>query len=283
MDKPIFSSPIVSAEWLRENLTHPDLILLYGSLQNPMSVSEKSEEISIIPNALFFDLENYFSDLTNDLPHMLPSAEQFTIHAQNLGINENSIIIVYDSKGVYSSPRIYWMFKAMGHSKTAILNGGLPAWKALGLPATDNYKLPPSGKSKFERKGNFVARPQANYFVTKEDVQDAIERSSSFIIDARSEDRFFGKVDEPRAGLRRGNIPTSINIPFTHVLKDNVFPSKEEIESLFSFCPTKDQAMIFSCGSGVTACIDALAAQLAGFSNLKVYDGSWSEWGKSPA
>lgn len=265
-------SPLVGSSWLNENLKHPALIIIDASLQNPVNPNEVTLDQKIIPTALAFDWDK-FSDLTNPLPHMMPDAAKFTLSAQELGINENSMLVVYDRTGIYSSARVWWMFQAMGFKNCYVLDGGLPDWLVMGYPYVNEYAKPKS-------KGNFEARYKEGAFSTQEAVFKAVMDKNKGIIDARSADRFMGKTAEPRAGLRLGHIPSSINIPFDDVLVNTKMRSLDELHKIFENVGDKNTPLIFSCGSGVTACIDALAATLIGFEEISVYDGSWSEWGQ---
>ncbi|SFH46549.1 sulfurtransferase [Pedobacter insulae] len=272
------NSPLVNPQWLFENRNNPLLIILDVSLSNPIK-SSSAEDDKIIPNALKFDWDK-FSSATSDLPHMMPSENEFTAAAQELGINNNSLLVVYDRVGVYSSPRVWWMFRAMGFKNCYVLNGGLPLWLRRGFDYSHIHALPTS-------KGDFKGVYQSQFFVNFQEVLNALDAPDKIIIDARSAGRFNGSVSEPRQGLRAGHIPNSINIPFEEVLAENEMGTTDKLENIFQKIGPKDSHLIFSCGSGVTACIDALAATLIGFQNISIYDGSWSEWGmkytKNPA
>ena len=267
------NNPIVSAKWLLENKHLPNLIVLDASMPKPGAKSEPPENRQKIKNARFFDIEGAFSDKNSPLPHTLPSPEVFTQEAQKLGINQDSIVIVYDSVGIYSAPRAWFMLKAMGHTSVYVLDGGLLAWAQIGgeiVPFLENENI---------EKGNFIAHYQEDMFCDASYVLETIDDENNIVIDARSEERFLGKVDEPRAGLRRGHIPNSANIPFTKVQKNNLMLEAIELQAMFEQIAAKEKTLILSCGSGVTACVVALGATLAGYTKLKVYDGSWSEWG----
>jgi thiosulfate/3-mercaptopyruvate sulfurtransferase len=264
--------PIVSVEWLFKNLHNPDLIILDASLAKPMSNAAEPAASLKIPNSILFDIENVFSDRQNALPHMMLSEAAFTHEAQQLGIDNNSIIIVYDTIGVYSAPRAWWMFRAMGHENVHVLNGGLPAWKKAGYSCDSNYKQPTG-------KGNFIAACQTGLIVSQQQVAHALENYDQIVIDARSPGRFAGKAPEPRAGLRGGHMPGAINIYFEELLHNDLLLDKPALEKIFEKIGMKDQPIIFSCGSGLTACITALGATVTGYTNLGVYDGSWCEWG----
>ncbi|NRT12841.1 sulfurtransferase [Flavobacterium sp. 14A] len=264
-------TPIVSIKWLVSNLADPRLIILDASQQlNQAQLASQFIGIQI-KGARFFDMKNDFSDTTNPLPNTLPTADQFTAAAQQLGINSNSKLVIYDSLGIYSSPRAWWLFTIMGHEDVWVLDGGLPAY------AKENLPLETSENRVYE-KGNFESKFKPNFFKTKEQILENIQTKEATVIDARSNDRFLGETQEPRAGLRSGHIPGSINIPYTTVLRDGHFLSKEE---LLTVLPQHNKPIYFSCGSGVTACIDLMAYEIVGDNNSKaVYDGSWTEWGQ---
>lgn len=268
------TSSLVSVQWLAENLEAENLIILDASMKPVTPVGNaSSDQAGCIKGALRFDFDNDIREKNTDLPHMMPTAEFFTEEMQKLGINQNSTIVVYDYVGVYSSPRAWWMFRAMGHEQVAVLNGGLPAWKQAGLPCGEQ------AETKASRRGDFVAHPQAGLFCDSTHVREALADSAFAVLDARSPGRFKGVEPEPRAGLRGGRMPNSLNLPFADVVVNGSMQPPAQLESIFSKLVKKEQKLIFSCGSGVTACIDALAAELAGYQNISVYDGSWAEWG----
>ena len=269
------TSPLVSVQWLAENLNAENLVLLDASMKPVTSVggAEVETDASCVPGALRFDFDNDIRDKNTTLPHMMPAADFFTDEMQKLGIDQESAIVVYDYVGVYSSPRAWWMFRAMGHSNVAVLDGGLPAWKQAGHPCGVR------AQSSAAKRGNFISRPQDGMFVDAGFVLAALNDPRFAVVDARSEGRFKGVEPEPRAGLRGGHMPNALNLPFANTVQDGFMLPPTTLETMFSELVNKDQKMIFSCGSGVTACVTALAAELAGYSNITVYDGSWSEWG----
>jgi thiosulfate/3-mercaptopyruvate sulfurtransferase len=264
------TSPLVSVTWLFENANRAELVILDGSLKSTVQ-KEQTIEKKNIPHAVRFDWDK-FSDTSNPLPHTMPNVDQFTYAAQELGINSNSLVVVYDRAGIYASPRVWWMFLTMGFKNCYILDGGLPEWIKRGFSCVDSYDEPCV-------KGNFTAVFNNDLIVNRQHVLAALNDKNALIIDARSADRFQGKVAEPRAGLRLGHIPNSINIPFETVVFENKIRTEAELKEIFSTVGHKNTPLIFSCGSGVTACIDALAATLIGYERISVYDGSWSEWG----
>lgn len=268
-----FQHAVISMDEFESILDSEQLIILDCSIDK-VGKSLNELEMELIPNSLFFDVEHRFSDQRSEFPHTLVSEKTFTKEAQLLGINQDSIIVCYDRWGVYSSPRVWWMFKTMGFNEVYVLDGGINAWKK-NHKTVKTYQFP-------ESIGNFEAKLNEKWFANVNDVLDAIEKPSTKIIDARSSARFNAEVDEPRPGLRKGHIKNSGNIPFELVLEDDFFKSNDELSEIFK--PFNDnKELIFSCGSGITASILALANhQIHPNQTIKVYDGSWSEWGKDP-
>lgn len=265
------TQPIVSAAWLQNNLVNPNLIILDASFkENQSNIKTDSENIQI-KGARYFDIKHTFSDTTNSLPNTLPSLNQFEIEAKKLGINKNSIVVIYDNLGIYSSPRAWWLFKIMGHQNVAVLDGGLPEW------IKEGYALEEIPKNPIYTVGNFEAKFNPELVKSKEQILENIQTKKAVLIDARAENRFKGIGNEPRPGLRSGHIPGSINIPYTQLLQNGKFLLKEE---LIKVLKPDNRDLIFTCGSGVTACIDLIAYELIGTNPKSVYDGSWTEWGQ---
>jgi len=267
------TNSIISVQWLRENLSAENLIIFDASMK-PIgaAANEPQPPHPYIPGSLRFDFDDVLCDHNTPLPHMMPTPEFFTDEMQKMGLNQNSAIVVYDKVGIYSSPRAWWMFRAMGHDQVAVLDGGLPAWIKAGYETVPTLATP-------KRRGDFVSHPQGGLFVDSKYVLQALTVSAFSVIDARSAGRFHGREPEPRAGLRGGHMPNAINIPHTDVLENGLISSGTKLRSIFE--QYKDKKMIFSCGSGVAACVLALAAEQAGYEDLTVYDGSWSEWGRT--
>lgn len=261
-------SSLISIAKLSELQLNTHCILLDASIP-PIGLAPEKIVKETIPGSIFFDIEKDFSDHTSGLPHTLVSAKEFETKARALGINQDSTIVVFDAYGVYSSPRAWWMFKIMGHDNVFVLNGGLIAWKQASFETTEFF-------IKSEVTGNFVANLQADYLINKDQIAAQIDQPEITIIDARSADRFYGRVEEPRKGLRKGHIPFSINIPFSSLVEAGML--KPEIAEK-SLNISSDNHLAFSCGSGITACVTLLAAHELGYRNLKLYDGSWAEWG----
>ncbi|RAJ16177.1 sulfurtransferase [Olleya aquimaris] len=261
---------LVSVDWLKNHLNDERIIILDASLPKVTGSASKLLDKQI-PKARFFDIKNTFSNTSSEFPNTIPSEIQFEQASQDLGLNNNSIIVVYDNVGMYSSPRAWWLFKTFGHQQVAVLDGGLPEWTKRGY-TTENII------SKPYIKGDFKATYNPNNVVYFESLDMIVQDPNFKIIDARSSDRFNGLVSEPREGLRSGTIPNSENLPFETVLNDNKFKSPDEIKVVFNQLATPNQQLVFSCGSGITACILSLAATIAGYNN-SVYDGSWTEYG----
>jgi thiosulfate/3-mercaptopyruvate sulfurtransferase len=228
--------------------------------------AESINESDLIPSSQLFDIDD-FSAADAPFPHTLLSTSEFEIKARVLGINNGTSIVVCDNIGIYSAPRVWFNLMLMGCNNVLLLNGGIPAWKASGYPITHETVTA-------NREGDFSAREQSNRVATKEDVLAAIGKANIRIIDVRGAARFYGQVPEPRAGVRSGHIP------YANFIRDGRFKPRAELEKLFQDAGCHhNQALIFSCGSGVTACIGYVAALLCGYKNIRVYDGSWAEWG----
>lgn len=261
---------IVDAHWVKTHLNDTNLVLLDASMP---TASGKLSELQghTIPGAIKFDLKKEFSDQNAPFPNTIPQPEIFQENAQELGINTNDIIVVFDNLGIYSAPRVWWLFKTMGHENVAVMNGGLPAWIDLGLDTAGNYKTP-------TQKGNFAASFNPSNVILFEQVKSNVEKADFLIIDARSKGRFEGTAPEPRKHLKSGKIPHSVNLPFQDVLKNGYFKSPNELKDLFAHLNLSDRTIVYSCGSGLTACIILLAGRIAGVESMKIYDGSWTEW-----
>jgi thiosulfate/3-mercaptopyruvate sulfurtransferase len=265
------SGPLVDAAWLAARLDEPDLLVLDAS------VGAHRRPVPAIPGARPFDLDGPLSAPDSPLPHTMPGPEQFERELRSLGLDRTDTVVVYDNAGVYSSARGWWMLRAMGFDQVAVLDGGLPAWSAAGLPQQESLPAP-------ARPGDFTAGPRPEMIVGSAAVMDALADPASAVLDARAHDRFTGAAPEPRPGLRGGHMPGARSLPFSELLDDTgrLLP-KDELQARFADrLGAQPDRLLFSCGSGVTACVLALGATLAGYddrSALAVYDGSWSEWG----
>lgn len=264
-------TPLVSVEWLERHLTHPNLVVLNATLPkvgHPMP--ERVREIGI-PGTRLFDLQHQFVNAAAELPNTMPSANQFEEACKELGVDNQSRVVIYDFHGVYSSPRAWWMFHAMGHSMVAVLDGGFPAWQSAGLPCV----LPEAAPA----PTHFVANPQPDLIANADDVLACVDDTNSLILDARAAGRFSGTTPEPRDDLRSGHIPSSRNLPVDRIQADGKLLPVAELQEIYRELDADGKRLVFSCGSGITACIIALSAQVAGHDRMSVYDGSWAEWG----
>lgn len=251
----------------------PPVVPGYESL-NPV---DPSAPWLIIPSARRFDYDKRFCDPDASLPHMLPTPRLFEREARSLGINQGSIIVVYDDAGVYASPRGWWMLRAMGHEHVAVLDGGLRAWLAAGQVTAEGDAEWRAGAH--SEQGDFTAQAKPSAFVDSAVVLEALSDPLARVLDARSTARFNAEAPEPRPGVRGGHMPGAHSFPFPRLLNGQVMKPAEALRAEFAAVAAPDHRLVTSCGSGLTACVLALGAELAGYTNLSVYDGSWADWG----
>ncbi|MHA6265976.1 3-mercaptopyruvate sulfurtransferase [uncultured Aliiroseovarius sp.] len=265
---------LVSTDWLAKHLKDPDLRILDASWYMPdMGRDARAEyDAAHIPSARYFDIDE-IADLRSDLPHMMPPVEKFMSRVRAMGVGDGHQIVVYDGMGLFSSARVWWMFRLMGHKDIAVLDGGFPKWQAEGHPVED---MPP-----VVRDRHMTVVRQAHMVKDVTQVAAASKLGDYEILDARSSDRFRGIAPEPREGLRSGHIPNSKNVPFGDILNpDGTMKSPEATRAAFEAAAVNlEKPAILSCGSGVTAAILALALERIGHDRHAIYDGSWSEWG----
>lgn len=232
-----------------------------------------------IPGAQFFDIKSC-ADQENPLPHMLCDQEQFQSTLRALNIGTDHTVIIYGQKGILMGPaRAWWTFRAFGFDTVCVLDGGLPAWQAAGGAVESG---PP--KLTMPQLSTFAALSDQRdrLLISRNDVLRALNTKETIILDARPQDRYEGQTPEPRKGLQSGHIPGSHNIPCNSLVDSNGFlKSKEELHTIFApVLSDKPQKIFTSCGSGVTACVIALALFRLGYKDIPVYDGSWAEWGQ---
>jgi thiosulfate/3-mercaptopyruvate sulfurtransferase len=270
------NNPLVSSVWLQSNLGNENLIILDATIPKVTAKSKAgfSEKKQQIKGAIFFDIKNVFSDVNAIFPNTCLSPEKFEESAQKLGISNDSCIVVYDDLGIYSSPRVWWMFHLMGFTNIAVLNGGLPEWKlkefAIGKPQRNQIN-----------KGNFRVNYHSEKIKFTADVLSGIENEAILIADARSKGRFDATEPEPRKEIKSGHIPNSVSFPFSEIVKDGKMILEEDLIAIFNKINPKKKELIFSCGTGITASVLALGAEVTGRRNYAVYDGSWTEWGST--
>lgn len=267
-------SPLVSTEWLAQRLDAPDIRIVDGSWYMPQSQRDPRAEYERehIPGAVYFDIDE-IADTSSPFPHMLPSPEKFSARVRALGLGDGNRIVVYDGAGLFSAPRVWWMFRVMGHEDVVVLDGGLKKWKAEGRPLSD-------ARSHASAR-HFTARRNALLLRDREAMLRNIETCAEQVLDARSRGRFRAVEPEPRPGLKGGHIPGSHNLPSAELVQaDGTLKPAVELRSLFETAGIDlSRPVITTCGSGVSACILVLGLAVLGHRQTSVYDGSWSEWG----
>ncbi|MEI9932415.1 MAG: 3-mercaptopyruvate sulfurtransferase [Rhizomicrobium sp.] len=267
-------SPLVTTEWLAEHIDAPDIRIADASWYLPEKARDPKIEYQAahIPRAVFFDIED-LSDEKSALPHMLAPAAKFASRMRKLGLGNGNLIVIYDTAGIYSSPRVWWMLRAMGHEDVAVLDGGFPKWRNEGRPVED------MAQSTYQR--HFTPRQNHALLRDFEQMRSIQCGGLAQIVDARSASRFEGKEHEPRPGVRRGHIPGSTNIHYAELVHDDgTLKSPDELRAIFTAHKVDlAKPVVTTCGSGITAAIEMLALQVAGAGDVALYDGSWAEWG----
>lgn len=266
---------LASTEWLAAHLLDPHVRIVDSSFKQPgiTPTARADYDAGHISGAVFFDIDDVAEPGTS-LPHMIPSAARFAEKMAERGIGNDDRVIVYDANGLSSAARAWWLLRLFGHDNVALLDGGLPKWKAEGRPLeTATPSIP---------KRQFAPRFEAALVRSKADVLANVASGRELVVDARAAGRFDGSAEETWPGRRRGHIPGSRNLPFDQVTdtKTKQLKNSDELAALFSGAGVKfDKPIVASCGSGVTACALAFAAYLIGHDRVAIYDGSWAEWG----
>jgi thiosulfate/3-mercaptopyruvate sulfurtransferase len=266
---PIF----VSSQWLADNLGSKTVAVVDASWYLPTMNRDGKAEFLVrhIPGAVHFDIDTV-KDVSNPLPHMLPTAKEFGTAVGAMGLSEDMTIIVYDGAGLFSAPRVRWSFRVMGAQDVRILEGGFPKWLAEGRAVEAGPAKPKARVFKASKKRGAVANIDT--------IRIALDANSAQVVDARPAARFRGEAPEPRPGVASGHIPGSMSVPFDAVVENGALKSPEGIRNAFIQAGVDlDKPLITTCGSGVSAAILSLALETSGVEVKSLYDGSWSEWG----
>ncbi|MBM3221160.1 MAG: 3-mercaptopyruvate sulfurtransferase [Candidatus Rokubacteria bacterium] len=271
------SAALVSTDWLAARLEDPTVRVVDGSWHMPQAKRDPAREFTEahLPGAVFFDIDA-IADRSSGLPHMLPAPEVFAKAVGALGIGDDDRVVVYDSRGVVSAARVWWTFRVFGHDAVAALDGGLPKWRAEGRPVTSDPVTPTP------RRFTARFRPGLVREVTR--MKANLASKSEQVVDARSRGRFAGTEPEPRAGLRGGHIPGSLNLPYDdlHAPDGTLRPAPALREAFVAAGVDLTRPVVTTCGSGITASVLALALHRVGRADAAVYDGSWTEWASRP-
>jgi thiosulfate/3-mercaptopyruvate sulfurtransferase len=264
----------VSTEWLAAHLHDPDLRVVDATNYLPHLKRDAHAEYrqAHIPGAVFFAIDE-IADTASPLPHMLPTPDGFAKAVGALGIGAGDRVIAYGAKGMIASARAWWMFRVFGHDRVTVLDGGLAKWRGEGRPVEAGEMAPPPRR--------FTAQFRPELVRDLAQVRANVQSQREQLIDARSAGRFAGTEAEPRPGLRAGHIPGSRNLPYSQLFApdDTLLPPGPLAKAFSEAGLVMGQPIVATCGSGVSACVLALALAALGRRDVAIYDGSWSEWG----
>ncbi len=276
---------LVSTEWLEKNLNAVKIFDASWHMPSTNRNAIKEYENKHIPEAMFWDVDKH-SDNDSPYPHMMSNSDYWTRMLWSFGIQNNDHIIVYDNSDIYSSCRLWFSLKYFGHEKVSVLDGGMKKWLKENRP-TDNKINQDLGKfssiDKLNPTTKYSVNEKSELIKNKLQIDENIKNQSFQTVDARSRERFEGKAEEPRSGLKKGCIIGSKNIPFQECIdrETNTFKPKSELINIFSKNDIDiSKPIVFTCGSGMTACVLGVAYSLISDKNAVIYDGSWSEYGK---
>lgn len=272
----MYDAYFVTPQWLHDHLSDSSLIVLDASSPPPTAPYDCRQHWleEHIPSAQFFH-QDEIANTAIALPHMLPDAETFSRAVGEMGIGNDTQVIINAQNNLFSAPRAWWTFKTMGHKNVKILMGGIDAWKTAGFETTSGPVSPPAAQT-------YVAQRHAENVLNQSQVLDIVNQGNKIqIIDARAAARFLAQAPEPRPGLRMGHIPGSKNMPWDQLVENGQFKSPEQLKTLFAEHGIDIHApSVTTCGSGMTAAVVLMALTLLGNNHVRLYDGSWAEWGQ---
>ena len=266
---------LVQTEWLASQLDNPSVRIVDATWMLPNAARKGIEDFSAghIPGAVFWDIDA-IADPASSLPHMMPDEATFERHMNSLGISNDHHVVVYDSVSMMTSARVWWALRAFGHDRVSLLDGGAVKWRAEGRAlSADAAEI---GDTSFKADFNpAMVR-------SLDDVRANLDTGAAQVLDARSAGRFAAAEPEPRPECRSGHIPGSLNLPFNTLIDpatSTIRPAAELSASLAEAGIDSARPVVTTCGSGITACVLALAMHLTGKDDVAIYDGSWTEWG----
>lgn len=267
------ASTLLQVGELASKMQEKPVTLLRALMDDPLTQTPDMRGAMVLPASVDLDLDGEGSDHATGFPHSMPSAENLALYLGNQGITANTTVVAYDTRGIYSAPRAWWMLKAIGHNDVYLLDGGQPAWQDAGLPVSEQQHF---------GKLTYHPSPRHKWFVNSSAVLQSINTNAQ-LVDARSTPRFRGEVSEPRVGVRSGHMPGALNLPFSHLIENGRYLPSESLKQVFERAGINlSLPIICTCGSGITACVVGFAAILCGAKEVSIYDGSWSEWGADP-
>lgn len=267
------TSTLLQVGELASKMQEKPVTLLRALMDDPLTQTPDKRGAMVLPASVDLDLDGEGSDHATGFPHSMPSAEDLAVYLGKQGITANTTLVAYDTRGIYSAPRAWWMLKALGHNEVYLLDGGQPAWKDAGLPVSEQQHF---------GKLTYHPSPRNGWFVNSSAVLQSLNTDTQ-LVDARSTPRFRGEVSEPRAGVRSGHMPGALNLPFGSLIEKGRYLPVNSLKQAFEHAGINlSLPIICTCGSGITACVVGFAALLCGAKEVSIYDGSWSEWGADP-
>ncbi len=268
-------SALVSCQWLQQNLDNHSQVILDATFFLPRQQRNALEEFKHhIPGALFFDIDKV-ADIANPLPHTFPNAKHFADAVGEMGIDHDTLVIIYDNNHFFAAARVWWMFRVFGHESVKVLDGGLKRWQYLNYPIESKQSSPIRKIYKTQYHPELLCDLAQMLLIQ--------QTGSRQILDARSADSFQGQRPLSAPDLQPGHIPNSINLPYASLTdgEQHTLLSNPQLQSLFEEAGVNlSQPLVTTCGSGVSAAMLLLALYQIGLTETPMYDGSWAEWGR---